>query len=516
MIDIEKLIVAHLNDEATTEEVKQLFEWIQMNPENAKEFARQSLLHAQLRGRLSGEFLAQKSSEKEKVFLEKHTLPVGAPGQLDFDPPEIQSVASSLSRPKKTRRTVWTYVVGTAVSIAVGLMVAAYMTDFQPFTPSAGPIVENELIVVPDPIDGENDLEATKANNQRLATVANMVDVAWAADTEFTPEAPGAALTAGTLKLESGFLRLRFNMGVDVTIEGPASLELVSSYVTKLDYGLLVATVPPGGEGFQVDTPTTKVVDLGTAFGLQVDRDGVSLVSVFDGRVDVSAMVDVDDPAATQHLKEGESVRVGANDSIASIDFESLAFAEIWPQAVGIGSINGDCRFTSPWPRALRMLQGKDEIFLMPEGYATRVSDSLKVDIAEPGVYGRVEQMSDSEISFGTDVRSYLLQYNPKQAVQVDEQSRIVGQVTFDRPILGLIVLGETLAASDLNFSDQPQMFATARRQIELIDDPSGEVVTLSDDRRTVTVNLAFGGRSSDHVRVIVDDSSPPLNEEEQ
>ena len=42
-------------------------------------------------------------------------------------------------------------------------------------------------------------------------------------------------------------------------------------------------TVPPGAEGFRVDTPSAQVVDLGTAFGIEQFADGTSKVSVFDG-----------------------------------------------------------------------------------------------------------------------------------------------------------------------------------------------------------------------------------------
>ena len=65
--------------------------------------------------------------------------------------------------------------------------------------------------------------------------------------------------------------------------QGPAEYELVSISQTKLNSGLLSATVPPGSEGFEVTTPTARVVDLGTAFGVQLSDSGSSNVTVFDG-----------------------------------------------------------------------------------------------------------------------------------------------------------------------------------------------------------------------------------------
>ena len=52
-------IIAYLQDEATTKQSKELFEWIRIDPENAREFARCSLMHAQLRGLINGEHHAQ-------------------------------------------------------------------------------------------------------------------------------------------------------------------------------------------------------------------------------------------------------------------------------------------------------------------------------------------------------------------------------------------------------------------------------------------------------------------------
>ena len=75
MKSIEDIIVAHLNDEASTEEVKRLFEWIREEPENAKEFARCSLLHAQLRGQFAGELRARESGETS-VGWKCHRAPI--------------------------------------------------------------------------------------------------------------------------------------------------------------------------------------------------------------------------------------------------------------------------------------------------------------------------------------------------------------------------------------------------------------------------------------------------------
>jgi hypothetical protein len=48
-------------------------------------------------------------------------------------------------------------------------------------------------------------------------------------------------------------------------------------------------------------------------------------------------------------------------------------------------------------------------------------------------------------------------------------------------------------------------------RQLELTDNRVGDVITLSDNRRTVSLDMAAPGRFSDLVRVIVEASVEAL-----
>lgn len=71
-----------------------------------------------------------------------------------------------------------------------------------------------------------------------------------------------------------------------MSIEAPADLELVSAKRCVLHGGRLVAKVPPSAIGFIVDTPTAKLEDLGTEFGVNVKGGGRADVTVFNGVVD--------------------------------------------------------------------------------------------------------------------------------------------------------------------------------------------------------------------------------------
>jgi hypothetical protein len=106
-------------------------------------------------------------------------------------------------------------------------------------------------------------------------------------DSGTLPTVAGSDLGPGRLRLAEGLARVTFASGAEVTLEGPADIELVSPMACVLHGGQLVAKVPPAAVGFVVDTPSSRVTDFGTEFGVTV-RDGTTAdVQVFDGRVDV-------------------------------------------------------------------------------------------------------------------------------------------------------------------------------------------------------------------------------------
>ena len=126
--------------------------------------------------------------------------------------------------------------------------------------------------------------EPTPATSAPVATLTEAKGCKWEAGT--LPTAAGARLTAGRLRLAEGLARLVFERGAEVTLEGPADLELVSADRCVLHSGRLVARVPAPAVGFVVDTPTAVLRDLGTEFGVSVAEGRAADVQVFSGIVD--------------------------------------------------------------------------------------------------------------------------------------------------------------------------------------------------------------------------------------
>jgi ferric-dicitrate binding protein FerR (iron transport regulator) len=150
----------------------------------------------------------------------------------------------------------------------------------------------------------------------------------WEAST--LPTEAGAALNRGRLRLAEGLARIELQSGAEITLEGPADLEIVSPMLCILHAGQVIAHVPPQAVGFVLDTANSKVTDFGTRFGVSV-RDGATAdVRVFEGRVDV-----LHRPSGqTESMHAGGSLRF-AEREISTVDLDAPGVGPAVPAGKG-------------------------------------------------------------------------------------------------------------------------------------------------------------------------------------
>lgn len=130
--------------------------------------------------------------------------------------------------------------------------------------------------VVPKPIMGE------------VATLVDMIGAEWLEDKSH--DIGGRfSVNNGPFFLKTGIIKIEYDEHVQVTIEGPAGFEVNSPTTIKLDYGRLYAHVFESGKGFTVDTNNSRIIDLGTEFGVQTGHDGSTELHVFKGKTTVVA-----------------------------------------------------------------------------------------------------------------------------------------------------------------------------------------------------------------------------------
>jgi hypothetical protein len=92
-------------------------------------------------------------------------------------------------------------------------------------------------------------------------------------------------LAGDRIALLGGEATIKFESGAVTVLQGPCIFDVVAPREGNLRRGWLKADVPPKAVGFLVDTPTARIVDLGTSFEVNVNRDGVASVSVVEGKV---------------------------------------------------------------------------------------------------------------------------------------------------------------------------------------------------------------------------------------
>jgi hypothetical protein len=124
--------------------------------------------------------------------------------------------------------------------------------------------------------------------------------------------AEGAWLVAGRrIDLASGLSEIVYESGARVVVEGPALLHVTDGNSLTLERGRIVAKVPPRAVGFAVATAHATFIDLGTEFGVEIDRatDDARL-QVFVGSVAMAPPGSSEVAASGRVVKAGETVRV--------------------------------------------------------------------------------------------------------------------------------------------------------------------------------------------------------------
>ncbi|MGB1707323.1 MAG: FecR family protein [Rubripirellula sp.] len=357
--------------------------------------------------------------------------------------------------------------------------------------------------------------QQTAANEPHIARIAYQQNAAWLSGSRVTGDAVGG----GMVQLQVGIARLDFSNGATVTLQGPAKFEILSADRTRLHQGVLTVHVPGTAIGFEIETPAIDVIDLGTAFGLAVGIDGETDVCVFEGEVEVSAIGNTSNTEG-RLLHAGNAIRSKPLDgTLESVLYETNRFKDGWPVTSGVLQATGLMKFVSPGPEFVPGKYEDDQhIVVFAERQGIKLDSEIPVDLTSPGLYQRIHRQNDQKIPAGTTVRSYLLQLDPlgKRERNSENKPRVTGQITFDKPVIGLIASTARLTNTDILLGHPDGQYKTRRRGIEPArkEDNLGikrDAVILSDDRRTLSLDLSAGS-AVDQIRVIVDETKQNQN----
>jgi hypothetical protein len=109
--------------------------------------------------------------------------------------------------------------------------------------------------------------------------------------------------------LTQGMVELKFADGAGVILEAPAVFEVESGERLRLKIGQCSVHAPDGAEGFRVETPSSRIIDLGTRFAVRVNEVGETDVQVVEGAAEVLSSRTAD-PLAVR-LDEHQARRIG-------------------------------------------------------------------------------------------------------------------------------------------------------------------------------------------------------------
>ena len=248
------------------------------------------------------------------------TIPIDD-AQLALDPvtPETWSSDFDGERPPSRLTMRWAAYLGLAASALIGAgiyLVNSVPGDGEhgadrPVAEAVQPTPSSNEVAVPEVEIATN---GSAIKEKRVATLRRGINAVWSGSDE-VPEM--SRLHVGQiLSLESGQVEMIFDSGVEVVLKGPAHFEIRSAVSAYSSRGTISARVGPEGKGFTIDTPSARVIDLGTEFGVDVAADGDTEVAVFKGLVDLRVGAIPSDAAARQKLEQGEAIRIGVNGHV--------------------------------------------------------------------------------------------------------------------------------------------------------------------------------------------------------
>ena len=168
--------------------------------------------------------------------------------------------------PRSVPRTLW-FSGAAAVLLCIFIALVAWQS-----WPEVGPIAK---------------APSANGNSDVVARLLSTSDCRWKA-ADRTVKNGDEFRRGDRLELESGFANFRTAQGAIITLRGPARLVLTGPNSVQLDSGNLTSEVPEEAKGFTVETASSRIVDVGTEFGVSAESDGQTALSVFQGVVEVA------------------------------------------------------------------------------------------------------------------------------------------------------------------------------------------------------------------------------------
>ncbi|VAX37135.1 hypothetical protein MNBD_PLANCTO02-235 [hydrothermal vent metagenome] len=315
--------------------------------------------------------------------------------------------------------------------------------------------------------------------------------------------------------LKEGLLELEMSSGVEIVIAGPTTFQLLDSNKLRLLHGTITANVPHNAIGFTVNTPTMKVVDLGTQFGVHVNKEGVSETHVFKGIVDCFAVEGKESNLPPQRITAGKSLKRQAGGELVQSDSKSEElFATCLRQQAGIKSLSGDIKFLPVMPPSLVPCEftSNDYIHLFPEKQGLVLTEDISCSVPVQNRQGNTgeKQFEAGVIKKGTKVNVYYIHFDahcpghPQFSIKTIVSK---GDINFNREVLGILKVDAQLLKTDAPLGNVETDYWNEKMKSSKINRSVNDEILLTANNRGLYLNWKLSRGSivgADCIRVIV------------
>ncbi|HDS84050.1 MAG TPA: hypothetical protein ENN97_02490 [Phycisphaerales bacterium] len=276
------LITASVEGDITPEQFMQLKELLCTHPQAVRYYVDYISILCHIRSSDSVDQMTDSDAFDEafwELLLQHENTAPAIDLPRSCTPPE-PAIVSSADRPTGQRRISKSSIISLIVSTAAIL----FLVLFARFAPPKSGI--------------------------SVATLKDSLNAKWADPPQSMRH--GTRLQTGSemLLLREGLATLAFDNDATVVLEGPAEFQILTSDQINLNYGRIYAIIPPQAYGFLVNTPTAKIIDLGTEFGVQQDMHGNTELHVVRGKT--SLVSGVRGSRINVYVEAGDAKRLDA------------------------------------------------------------------------------------------------------------------------------------------------------------------------------------------------------------
>ena len=257
--EIMDLLILSLEGEADSRQLQRLKSLLNDSPE-ARDYYLRGIVAAECIRKIDWEALDLVNAAGREDFLNAGLWKALADEEIKA--PSVQVAAAEepavLIQKVQRQKVVRKISKSSIVSLAAAAAAIAFVVLFAHFAPPKG--------------------------GMEVAVLSDSINARWADASAHLKS--GMRLTAGggPWALQEGAAEVIFDNDARIVLEGPCEFDILTSDQILLNYGYLYAAVPRGAIGFTVNTPSARIIDLGTEFGVQADGGGDTCLHVLKGR----------------------------------------------------------------------------------------------------------------------------------------------------------------------------------------------------------------------------------------